>query len=92
MDKKILIDIRFVLKEQYDKLNNEERIGVLFFVRNNNEDVKGDIYFGNRYYGSSRGDALTKSYVDNLFDRVNVDSDLSFYCIEPVNIIINDEV
>lgn len=59
-------EIRFELKSTFDLLNDNEKKGKLWFVRESNDDTKGDIYFGTRHYGSSRGDALTEEEINSI--------------------------
>ena len=61
-----LKEIRFELKSTFDLLNDDEKKGKLWFVRESNDDTKGDIYFGTRHYGSSRGDALTEEEINSI--------------------------
>ncbi len=51
---KIFKGVRFELLETYNNISDEEKKGILWFVRNNADDEKGDIYFGKRHYGSSK--------------------------------------
>lgn len=93
--------IKTVLRESFDKLNKTEKIGYIWFVRNDSNDERGDIYLGSRYYGTSRGDALTEEYVNKLIETQVADvkkqlnsllngDRLSFFCIDYVIVTIND--
>ncbi len=88
---KIFKGVRFELLETYNNISDEEKKGILWFVRNNADDEKGDIYFGKRHYGSSKGDALTESYVKELIAKLITNTELKFFCKEDVNVKINDE-
>lgn len=64
MSNKIYKGLRFELKNIYNSLSDDQKKGFLWFVRESNDDTKGDIYFGTRHYGSSRGYALTEEEIN----------------------------
>ena len=93
--------LKSVLKSAYNSTPLEEKIGYIWFVRDNKTDDRGEIYLGSRFYGTSRGDALTEEYVNTLINekvdevKKQVESLISgnvlkFYCIEEVIVTLND--
>ena len=74
-----LKEIRFELKSTFDLLNDDEKKGKLWFVRESNDDTKGDIYFGTRHYGSSRGDALTEEEINSILTNYATKAELTGY-------------
>lgn len=66
MSNKIYKGLRFELKNIYNSLSDDQKKGILWFVRESNDDTKGDIYFGTRHYGSSRGNALNEEDINSI--------------------------
>ena len=79
MSNKIYKGLRFELKNIYNSLSDDQKKGVLWFVRESNDDTKGDIYFGTRHYGSSRGDALTEEEINSILTNYATKKELTGY-------------
>ena len=79
MSNKIYKGLRFELKNIYNSLSDDQKKGFLWFVRESNDDTKGDIYFGTRHYGSSRGDALTEEEINSILTNYATKKELTGY-------------
>lgn len=66
MSNKIYKGLRFELKNIYNSLSDDQKKGILWFVRESNDDTKGDIYFGTRHYCSSRVNGLTEEDINSI--------------------------
>lgn len=73
MNNKLYKGIRFELKSVYNSLSEEQKKGVLWFLRESNTDEKGDIYFGTRHYGTSRSDSMSEDYINSLIESATSD-------------------
>ena len=60
----------------------------LYLVRSNKEASDGYLHLNGKTYGSGK-DAM--SYVDKVVQKLMTNTELKFFCIEPVTVVINGE-
>lgn len=72
--------LEIIFRSTFDSLSEDDKKGKVFLVRENIDDQYGDIYFGSRHYGTSRGANLNEEFIlnlienkqDKLIDNVNI--------------------
>lgn len=50
--------IEQVTKSTYDNISSEDKVGTLYFVRDNEDNKTTEIYFGNRQYALSENSIM----------------------------------
>lgn len=64
--------IEQVTKSTYDNISSEDKVGTLYFVRDNDDNKTTEIYFGNRQYSLSKNEII--DIINNALGNISTNS------------------
>ena len=70
-NKRIFLGIKQVLKTTFDSYSLEEKVGYVWFVRNE-EDNHLEIYLGSIKYADTNENVASQEYVDNIIEKLRI--------------------
>ncbi len=70
-NKRIFLGIKQVLKTTFDSYSLEEKVGYVWFVRNE-EDNHLEIYLGSIKYAETNENVASQEYVDNIIEKLRI--------------------